>query len=910
MIPRAEEQVGLDWERLQALFQRAITLDVDVREAFIRRETETEPALRVELMALLASDIHKRTGPLSRAVESALVDVIQDQQRSLVGRIVGSYRLASILGQGGSGTVYLGERADSQYSGQVAVKVVDVSALQGGLDARFRAERQILANLNHPNIARLIDAGEMEQGQPYLVMEYVQGEPVDRYCDSRNLGLRQRLELFAQICAAVQYAHQNLIVHRDLKPANILVTPDGVPKLLDFGIAKLLDVGDTTPAQELTRVNDRLLTPEYASPEQILGGTVTTASDVYSLGVVLYQLLSGLRPYRVPTSASQLELERSICISDPDRPSAAVARAAGSNEFPIADIAEARSSSADRLSRQLLGDIDSIVMRALRKEAQHRYSSVEQFAADVQRHLTNEPVQARQGNWLYYGQRFARRHTTGVVASACLLVFVVGIAIVMSIQRQQIAVALERATQDEERAETVSEFMLDVFSAADPYVHAGKEPTARSLLEQAARRIQTDLDQQPAVRARLLEAIGRSYSRMGHADRAAPYLEDSLRIQRDLDRDGTRVASILMELAVAQRETAKYEESDRTFAEALTIVKQSRDTNSLAHAQLLADLGRLELVRSNTEQAQEYLSASLRIMRNLRGPNDPEVGAILAELANVMTWRNDLDQAEQHARAAVKTYARAPETHPDRIMAERTLAQILLYQNRLDESGPLFEHALAGQRLLYGSNNAIVADTLGWLGQLRVAQEKYDAAEQFLREALAIHRASESTIDHQLGHLQTVLGIVLLKKRNYAEAETILRDTLEVFARSLPSDHQYVASAEYHLGEALLAQRHLSDAEAVLTASMNRWKRTDAPAWRAARSRNALGEVLHRQGRKQEAEQILVSTFRELTAEDADRDAKRRARERIERFYQERGELEKLATLMREANEHVARSEK
>src|SRR5690606_868068 len=274
-----------------------------------------------------ACDVGRSTGPLTHALGAAIDATTRDRRKALVGRIIGNYKLVSILGHGGTGTVYLGERADRQYSAQVAVKIVDTAPIHGELGLRFRAERQILASLNHANISRLLDAGETPDGQPYLVMEYVHGEPVDRYCDRHQLDLTARLKLFLEICNAVQYAHQNLIVHRDLKPANILVTAEGSPKLLDFGIAKLLDSGDKAAMLALTRMNDRLLTPEYASPEQILGRQVTTASDVYALGVVLYELLTGLRPYTVPSSASQLELERSICISDPQRPSTAVKKA-------------------------------------------------------------------------------------------------------------------------------------------------------------------------------------------------------------------------------------------------------------------------------------------------------------------------------------------------------------------------------------------------------------------------------------------------------------------------------------------------------------------------------------------------------------------------------------------------------
>ena len=416
-------------------------------------------------------------------------------------------------------------------------------------------------------------------------MEYVRGEPVDRYCDSLQLDMRARLRLFLDICAAVQYAHQNLIVHRDLKPGNILVTAEGVTKLLDFGIAKLLDTGDFRQLTQLTEHNDRLLTPEFASPEQVLGHPVTTASDVYSLGVVLYQLLCGLRPYDVPGSASRLELERSICVADPPRPSAALKRATetepGEGQPSAATIAQARGASADRLQKQLHGDIDSIVMRALRKEPQHRYGSIDQLAADVRRYLTNEPVEARQGNWLYYSQRFVRRHTIGVATSALFLFLVIGVAVVLSFKNHAIAVALDNANQERERAEKVSDFMLKTFRSASPMANFGREPTARDLLDQAARGIQTGLGQQPDVQAVLLVEMGRSFRELGLPDRAVGYLQDSLRIQRRLHgSDDARMGLILTELAIVLRETSRFEESDRVFAEALSVSQRSQGHRS------------------------------------------------------------------------------------------------------------------------------------------------------------------------------------------------------------------------------------------------------------------------------------------------------------------------------------------
>jgi serine/threonine protein kinase len=897
-------RVDTRWQRLQELFSLAVELPEHEREAFIDRETSGNPDLRDELLGLLACDTGKATGPLTHALGAALDATTRDRRRALLGKVIGNYRLVSVLGHGGTGTVYLGERADRQYSAQVAVKLVDSAAVQGDLGMRFRAERQILASLNHTNIARLLDAGETTEGQPYLVMEYVHGEPVDRYCDRAQLDLRARLALFLEICAAVQYAHQNLIVHRDLKPANILVTAEGMPKLLDFGIAKLLDVGDDAAVLALTRMNDRLLTPEYASPEQILGRAVTTASDVYALGVVLYELLTGLRPYVVPGSASQLELERSICVSDPQRPSAAVRRSIDSGpvegQSSIQAIATVRNSTPDRLHRKLQGDIDAIIMRALRKEPQHRYGSVEQLTADIRRYLTAEPVQARQGNWLYYSQRFARRHAFGVSAGTGFFLFVIVFAVVMSIQRERIAAERDRATQESERAEKVSDFMLNVFSAADPFQNMGKTVTAPQLLDQAARSIQGDLYEQPEVRARLLEAIGRAYRRQGQPDRAVAYLEDSLRLRRQVGsaRDA-RTGSVLTELANSLRGAGKFEEADRAFREALEISTAAGSEKSVTHARLLVDLGRLEINRGNLVQAEKYLTEGLLLTRTLEGPRDPEVASILNDISGARAWRDDLDGAESAVREAVSIYRESmPELHPDRVAADYRLADVLFLRGLINDAATLYERALGAQRMLYGNVSAQVADSLDALARVRLSQGRIDDAEELTREAILANRQSRGATNYMTGYLQTSLAQILAKKDKNGEAEIQLREALDLFARTLPPDHQYVASAEYLLGEVLLATHRLIDAEAMLTASMNRWKRTDAPAWRSGRSASALGEALYRQGRIADAERYLTLGYRELSADTgADQATRSKARERIARFYTDRGQRHKLDAL-------------
>jgi serine/threonine protein kinase/tetratricopeptide (TPR) repeat protein len=899
------QKIDPRWERLNELFFQASRLQGIERQAYVARETRGDAELERELLALLDCGPEKGLESLTRTLGGALGIGRDGRATDLVGRVIANYRLVSVLGRGGAGTVFLGERADKQFTAKAAVKVVDRAAA-ADLGMRFRAERQILASLNHPNIARLLDAGETEDGQPYLVMEHIQGKTLDRYCDEQRLDLRGRLKLFIDICAAVQYAHQNLIIHRDLKPANILVTEDGTAKLLDFGIAKLLNTGPMAPMAELTRMNDRLLTPEYASPEQIIGRTVTTASDIYSLGIVLYRLLAGLRPYDLSGTTSQLELERSICVVDPPRPSAIVQRALtgtpAEGEPTVAAVAHARSLSPERLHRRLVGDLDAIVMRALRKEPEHRYSSVERLVADIRHYLANEPVQARQGNWVYYTQRFVRRHTTAVAAGAGFVVFVVAVAIVMSIQRQNIATALEQATHDREKAERVSDFMLQVFSAADPFTNFGKEPTARVLLDRAARQIQSDLNEQPEVRAGLLEAIGRSYNRMGQHERAVTFLQDSLRIQERLTSvNDAKIGSIVTEIAIALRENGRIEDSDRYFSEAVEISRRSTNQRTEAHAQLLLDLGRLEKIRSNVKQALTHFNGALALMREIKGSKDAEVGAILNEISNTLSWSDDLVGAEAAAREAVEIFKGAPPFHPNRVMADYFLGDVLLYRGRIDEAALLFERALSAQRRIYGSENNFVADTLGSLAQVRVAQNNVHEAEKLIREALAAHQKSGSTAYLKIGYLQTMLATIAMKQSKFADAEQLLRETLDVFAPNLPPDHQYIASAEHYLGEALLGQRKYKDAEPVLIAAMERWKRSDAPPWRSARSASALGEVLHKQGRTKEAEGYLAESFRQLSADaGADEDVKRVARDRLTRLYRDLGQTQKMDVLLKE----------
>ena len=412
------------WQQVRELLDRAIAASADERPALLETACAGDAELRSEVESLLRSHQQAGTEFLKKPALDVSVAVTDETPR--LGRRVGVYRLIEKIGQGGMGDVYRAERADGQYDKQVAIKFVRAGLDTAAILDRFRNERQVLASLDHPNIARLIDGGTTEDGVPYLVMELIEGTPIDDYCDERKLAIPQRLHLFMQVCAAVQYAHQHLVIHRDIKPGNILVTGEGYPKLLDFGIAKLLDPAG---GPEMTLTMAHPLTPEYASPEQVRGESITTATDVYSLGVVLYQLLTGNSPYPPRKTTAPHELARAICEYEPLRPSSIISRRVGAENTAATGAERLRlvgEVSPGKLRRRLAGDLDTIVMRAMHKEPLRRYVSVEQFSEDIRRHLVGLPVLARRDSWSYRAGKFLTRHKIGVAASAVILLAIAG----------------------------------------------------------------------------------------------------------------------------------------------------------------------------------------------------------------------------------------------------------------------------------------------------------------------------------------------------------------------------------------------------------------------------------------------------------------------------------------------------
>ncbi len=522
------------FHRLQAIFDAVGETPPGERRRALAELCGDEPDLLAEAEALLAAE-DGASGFLagfSEAIDAAVA------LPSRLGRQLGPYRIESKLGEGGMGTVYGAVRTDLAYQQRVAIKIFGLSPDRADLLLRFQAERQILASLSHPSIARLLDGGATEEGLPYLVMELIEGVPVDRFCDQHGLAIDERIDLFLKICEAVAYAHRHLVVHRDLKPANILVDAEGTPKLLDFGIAKLLAGTPLPLGPEETRTDQRLMTPQYASPEQVTGGAVTTATDVYALGVLLYVLLTGRLPYRVAADRPG-DLERAIADRPPEPP----------------------SQAAPHLRRALAGDLDNIVLTALRKEASHRYPSVDLLAEDLRRHRQGLPVAALPATLGYRLRKLlSGRYPLAVGAWSATSLLVLGLAVTMTFQ----AVRLRR---ERDTAVQVTGFLEDLFKGSDPEEAPAKDLSARELLDRGGTKVLTELNGRPEEQATLALTIGKAYRSLGLYNSAAPLLERSVVLRRRLfGEDDPAVAESLDNLAdlyLRRDEMARAEQAAR-----------------------------------------------------------------------------------------------------------------------------------------------------------------------------------------------------------------------------------------------------------------------------------------------------------------------------------------------------------
>ncbi len=802
------------WLQVKTILEGALERPPDERSTFVAGRCGLDQDLRREVESLLASD-----DEIGDWIEKPLFTLDAGGPEAVPeGEVVGAYRIRREIGRGGMGSVYLAERADAEFERTVAVKVIRRGMDSDEIVRRFRGERQILAHLTHPNIAGLLDGGTTADGRPYFVMEHVEGLPIDEYCDARRLSVRERLELFRTVCGAVHFAHQNLVVHRDLKPCNILVTADGTPKLLDFGIAKLL--GPDAGEGAFTRLGLRPMTPEYASPEQVAGGPITTASDVYSLGVLLFRLLVGESPYGAAAGDPE-RLARAIRESDPAKPSSVIRRRpiassrGASRERPEAGSDE-RPRWAERraLRRRLAGDLDNVVGMALRKDPARRYASAEQLAADVTRHLDGLPVIARADKVGYRAAKFVGRHKLGVAVAVGVLGLSVGYAVSY---REQ----FQKAVREQERSQRVATFLEDLFESTNPSESRGENVTARELLDRGEKKIAEGLGEEPLLQADLMETMGRVYRNLGLYQEAERLLTGSLRIRRrELGSEHLQVADGLHNLAFLRRELDDVPGAEALLRQALEIQRRQGASRTQHYAKGLNDLAGVLEAQERYEAAESLYREALALKREILPPLHEDIARGLNNLGAVLYKRQRLDEAKTHLEAALAMRRRLLEDdHPDVLTTLGNLASAMEEQGDAAGAEKLYAEILQTRRRIYGPRHPIVASTLNNLAFALQAQGKHEAAEPLYLEALSIADESLGRRDHRNpATFLRNLADALLAQGKTAEAEAAARESVAAFRAATPGSSQ-VAAAESLLGACLAAQGRYEEAETLLLTS-------------------------------------------------------------------------------------------
>jgi eukaryotic-like serine/threonine-protein kinase len=818
------------WSKIKRIFSEALILEKNDRARYLENICAGDSELMSEVLSLL--DSHDMPGTIDRPIENLRMSVITKAKSNLmIGKLIGKYKIIKELGHGGMGSVYLAERADGEYVQRTAIKLQHSPFVSDAQVQGFKSERQILASLEHDHIARLLDGGLTSQGQPYYVMEFVDGKPIDEYCDEKRLTINERLELFQDVCSAVQYAHRKLVVHRDLKPSNILVTNEGSVKLLDFGIAKVLagggDAASGKPSEELHPgwQGFQPLTPSYASPEQVRGLTITTASDIYQLGVVLYELLVGYRPYKIDGD-SPAELERAVCSSDPEYPSNRLQHGdlsclAESSE--LAKISEARKTGIGQLHRLLRGDLDVIIMKAMHKKPDCRYDSADQLSGDIKRYLEKKPVLAHPHSKLYRAQKYVLRNPFEITAMLLISLLVVGYLITITWHSQKTHEALAHAEREADKSAQVVEFMLGMFRAGDPRANPGDSVTAGELLERGLSEANR-LDNSPELQANMFNVIGKVYTGLGRYNDAAEILEKAVKIQRSYNGSaGTEIARYMNDLAVALTRQGKYGEALTMYRESLDILTdqygevhpeiantldlmgswvpvtgfdEARDLryrvleirkevygeNHLLTADAHMKIGQIERSRAEPEKAILSFNKAMEIRKRELGPVHPDVAESMIFMADIYRLYNmDPETSGRLYREALAILDESVgELHFSRLHGLSGLATLL--SGRGDHTGAveLYLEGLEIRLAVYGEEHPAAAEGYGHLASGYSRMGDHEKAEHYFRKSLGIWEKLLGPDHIAVGGAMVGLGNTLVDRQKFDEAESLFNRALEI----------------------------------------------------------------------------------------------------------------------------------
>jgi serine/threonine protein kinase len=837
------------WQRLAEVLDAALARDPNDWPQVLDAACVGAPDLRREAQELLerVDDARRFLSSPPSSIAAAVVAEADETAGSAPGRRIGAYSIVREIGRGGMSRVLLARRADGQFEQHVALKL-----LRPGLDsdvdhARFRAERQIVASLNHPNIARLLDGGLTDGGQPYLVLEFVDGQPIDAYCDTHALSVRRRVELFLMAAGATQYAHRNLIIHRDLKPSNIFVATDGNVKLLDFGLAKLLEPGATYDRRaSAPHTVAHWMTPEYASPEQIRRHPVTTLTDVYQLGVVLYRLLSG----RLPFSASGgdlRELEAAVLESDPPPPSAAAA-----------DRARAKA---------LAGDLDAIVLKAIRKEPDERYPSVDALADDLRRYLSGHAVRARRGSPWYRARRLVRRHRVEAIAALGVsLSLLIGSGVAVT-QARRAATQRDLAAAASRESEAVTDFLMGLFEASDPAEARGDTLTAQELLRRAAVRAEK-LQGQPLAQARMLDVTARLYHGLGQFAKASEMFARALTIEQAAGAGRTpEAASTLNQLAAELTRLGRYVAADSAAREALRIQMEALGPGHPSLAVTLTRIASVAIYRGQLAVADTFNRRALALRERSLGADDSLTAESHLTLGATLRYEGRSAEAEREMRVALAIAERT--LGPDNPHLADALIDIayLLDEDRHDYAGaePYYRRALEIRRLRFGDDHPMVGATLSDIAGFLSRKGEDSAAVETSRKALDVVRRAYGA-EHP--YVASFMGTLATTERNAGrldEAASLYRDAIAMNRRLRGPDHENIAGLEVGLARVLVDRRDFAEAERTVQEAIRiRWRHGNSRSPGAAYAEGLLGMVLTREARYAEADSALRESLRTL----------------------------------------------
>jgi len=849
-----------EWKTIKKIFSETIEQPVSQQAQFLKNACKGNIELEKRITEMLSAEsTHGKKDLFDEAVSSQVSSILNKQFGIEIGSRVGSYKIEALIGQGGMGKVFLGNRVDESFKQKVAIKVIDGQNINQESIQRFELERQILANFDHPNIARLIDGGTTKNGMPYIVMEYVEGETITEYCQSNNKTIEERLHLFSQVGHAINYAHQNLVIHRDIKPSNILVTASGEIKLLDFGIAKL-QAKDEEKNLEITQEQQRIFTPSNASPEQLIGQPITTRTDVYELGALLYHLLTDQSLF-CSDSKIRTNLEKAIIEKTPQKPS---------NIVKLSLMSDPHSLSFS--DKKIKVDLDTITLKALKKDPQRRYQSAKELVEDIERFVRDFPIQARTDSVFYQVQKFMTRNKALSASLMASIMAIIVFVLVISYQNFEIKKQKQIAVQEALVANHVVEFMIEIFDSANPDSHQGDVQSAEDLLQTASESLE-DLTQSKAIKDRLSITIGRSFQKMGKFKRALPLLEEAIdrensgseKDRRALAKNLYRLGDLYAELIeddkaiVALEESiaiytklfadyqkaedeiemsfplvslgsifsilGKFEDAKQLDLQALEITIRHLGEEHFQVGEIYSSLGHVHRNLGEYEAALEALNKGLSIVRKVQGEESLQSAHSLNQLASTLfqlkRYREGLSLAKQ---ALVIRERIHQEPHPEIAASLGMVANLLVKLGKHEEAVSYRKKSIDILKSIFGDEHAYIGISFSSLAGIMFEKNDLKKAKDFYQKSLIILRKVMPKGNFNIATPLIGLGKILNKKGEFEQAKIFLEEGYQTSKNGLPAGHKHIAIGAEHLADALVrlgeyskANQYLKEAESILT---------------------------------------------------------------------------------------------